>query len=299
MAGPNSPIGSRRRLGAELRRLRNLTGLTLDDVAERMTCSTSKISRLETGKGIPKVPDVRELMRIYGVDSDTEQDLLLRLVRDGREHGWWEPLTDGVQPERYMMDFPGRYAALENDATTVRSFDITLVHGLLQTEDYMRAVIAPVLPHHSAHEIDRLVELRLKRQEALRRAHPAPLVMVAVVDEAVLNRSVGRSRVMVDQLRHLLEFSHLSNVTIRVLPFDAGILRAHAGHFVLLEIPADLGSDVVYIEGHAGESFLDNESDVDLYKEVLLDAQRSALDPEESSEVIERYLVKHRQMVGL
>jgi transcriptional regulator with XRE-family HTH domain len=88
MAAPNSPIGSRRRLGAELRRLRAKAGLTLDEVAEQMTCSTSKISRLETGKAIPKVPDISELMRIYGVTSDTERDMLLRLVRDGRQHGW-------------------------------------------------------------------------------------------------------------------------------------------------------------------------------------------------------------------
>ncbi|MCX6463322.1 MAG: helix-turn-helix transcriptional regulator, partial [Pseudonocardiales bacterium] len=96
MATPQSPIGSRRRLGAELKRLRSRTGMTLDEVAELMTCSTSKISRLETGKGVPKVPDVSELMRIYGVTSDTEREMLLRLVRDGRQHGWWEPLTDGV-----------------------------------------------------------------------------------------------------------------------------------------------------------------------------------------------------------
>src|SRR5438270_5441947 len=96
MATTQSPLGSRRRLGAELRRLRTRSGLTLDDVAIRMTCSTSKISRLETGKGIPKIPDVQELIRIYGVSSDTEREMLLRLVHDGREHGWWEPLVVGL-----------------------------------------------------------------------------------------------------------------------------------------------------------------------------------------------------------
>ena len=114
MAAPQSPIGSRRRLGAELRRLRGKAGLTLDEVADLMTCSTSKISRLETGKGIPKMPDIRELIRIYGVTSDTEQDMLLRLVRDGRQPGWWEPLTEGVHSERFVLDYPGRYAALHH-----------------------------------------------------------------------------------------------------------------------------------------------------------------------------------------
>src|SRR3954463_15110000 len=116
MGAPQSPIGSRRRLGAELRRLRTKAGLTLDEVAEQMTCSTSKISRLETGKGIPKLPDVRELMRIYGVVVDAERDMLLRLPRPGREHGWWEPLTEGLTPERFVMDVPSRYPALETGA---------------------------------------------------------------------------------------------------------------------------------------------------------------------------------------
>jgi transcriptional regulator with XRE-family HTH domain len=289
MAAPQSPVGSRRRLGAELRRLRLKTGLTLDDVAELMTCSTSKISRLETGKGIPKVPDVRELMRIYGVTSDTERDMLLRLVRDGRQHGWWEPLTDGVAPERFVMDSPGRYAALENDAKAVRSFDVVLVHGLLQTEEYTRTVLSILLPHHSAEEVDRLVELRLKRQEALRRTDRSPLELVAVLDEAVLPRAVGGAGAWAAQLEHLLEMSELPTVTIRVLPFSSGMLRAHFGQFVLLDIPEELGSDVVYIEGQAGETYLDMKAEVDTYKEVFDDVLRHSLSLEESRQVINRY----------
>lgn len=292
MSAPQSPIGSRRRLGAELRRLRLKTGLTLDDVAERMTCSTSKISRLETGKGLPKVPDVRELMRIYGVTSDTEQDMLLRLVKDGRQHGWWEPLTEGVAPERYVMDSPGRYAALESDATAVRSFDITVVHGLLQTADYARAVLTALLPQHLPAEIDRLVRLRLLRQQALHRAAPRPLELLAILDEAVLRRPVGGAATMHAQIQHLLDMTERPTVTVSVLPFGTDILRAHSGHFVLLEIPRELGSDVVYIEGHAGETYLDAESDVDLYQDVLADARRHAMSPDESRAELRRYLDK-------
>jgi transcriptional regulator with XRE-family HTH domain len=289
MAAPQSPIGSRRRLGAELRRLRGKAGLTLDEVADLMTCSTSKISRLETGKGIPKMPDIRELIRIYGVTSDTEQDMLLRLVRDGRQPGWWEPLTEGVHPERFVLDYPGRYAALENDAAMIRSFDTTMVHGLLQTEEYARAVVTASLPHHSTLEIDRLVELRLKRQEALRRTEPAPLELLAVLDEAVLPRAVGGAPAMAAQLEHILEMSELPTVTVQVLPFAKGMLRAHLGHFVLLEIPEELGSDVVYVEGHAGETYLNAVSDVDLYKEVFGDVLRHAASRAESRKIIERY----------
>jgi len=292
-AATQSPIGARRRLGAELRRLRTRAGLTLDDVAVRMTCSTSKISRLETGKGVPKVPDVSELMRIYGVVSDAERDLLLRLVHEGREHGWWETFTEGVQPERHFLDRPGRYASLESDARRVRCFDFTAVHGLLQTEDYMRAVLSRLLVHHSADDLDRLVALRQRRQQALRRRVPRPLEVVAVMDEVVLRRPVGGPEVMAAQLDRLLEVGRLPNVTLRVVPHDAGILRAHAGQFVLLDIPAELGSDVVFVEGHAGDSYLDGADDLDLYREVFADALASALSPAASAELITRYRAGH------
>ena len=292
MAAPQSPIGSRRRLGAELRRLRSKAGLTLDEVAERMTCSTSKISRLETGKGVPKVPDVSELMRIYGVASDTERDMLLRLVHDGREHGWWEPYTDGVQPERHFLDSPSRYTSLENDARTVRCFDLTTVQGLLQTEGYMRAVLRQWLVHHTSEEIDRLVALRLRRQEALQRRDD-PLELTDVIDESVLWRPVGGPGVIAGQLRQLLELAELPNVTIRVLPADAGVVRAHLGHFVLLGIPPELGSDVVYVEGHASNAYLDASADVELYAGVFADALDRALDPASSAAMIHRYLSRH------
>jgi hypothetical protein len=232
-------------------------------------------------------------MRIYGVTSDTERDMLLRLVRDGRQHGWWEPLTEGVQPERFVLDSPWRYAALENDATAIRSFDPTFVHGLLQTEGYARAVLHALLPHHSDDEIDQLVALRVKRQDALFRVDPPPLEVQVVLDEAVLARPVGGTAVMLAQLEHLCEVSALPNVTVRVLPFAASLLRAHHGRFVLLAIPEGLGSDVVYVEGSAGEAYLDQESDVELYREVFADVLRHALPPDESLAAIRRYQRGH------
>ncbi len=292
MAGPQSPIGSRRRLGVELRRLRNDSGFTLDEVAERMTCSPSKISRLETGKGVPKIPDVSELLRIYGVGSAAERELLLRLVHDGREHGWWETYTEGVQPERHFLDSPSRYTSLENDARMVRCFDLTAVHGLLQTEDYMRAVLGQWLLHHTSEEIDRMTALRLRRQQALSRKRD-PLEVVDVVDESVLWRPVGGPAVIAGQLRRLLELTELPNVTIKVLPATTGLLRAHVATFVLLGIPTELGSDVVFMEGQAGNAFLDARPDIELYEEVFADALDRALSPTDSIGMIHRYLAHH------
>ena len=276
----SGPAGPRRRLGAELRRLRSSAGLHLDQVAVRLGCSASKISRLETGKGIPKPADVRRLVEIYGVTADTERDMLLRLVRESRTEGWWQPYTDGVAPERFFLDEPGRYAALETDAVALRSFDFGTLHGLLQTADYARAVLSAQLPHHSSHEIGQLVELRRRRQDRLDGADP--LRLTAVIDESVLHREVGGPDVMAAQMRHLLDLMALPHVVVRVLPFTAGVHRSHMGHFMLLEIPDDLGSDLVYIEGHAGETFLEAESDVDLYRDVFDDALRRSMGVEAS-----------------
>ena len=280
----SGPAGPRRRLGTELRKLRNGAGLHLDEVAQALGCSTSKVSRLETGKGVPKASDVRQLIRLYGRTADDERETLLQLVRDSRAEGWWTTYTEGVQPERFFLDGPGRYAALETDATGLRSFDYGILHGLLQTPEYARAVLSLQLPQHPTHEIDQLVELRMRRQEALYR--PNPLRLTAVVDEAGLMRTVGGPDVMAGQMRHLLDLMELPNVVIQVLPFAAGLLRAHLGHFMILEIPPALGSDLVYIEGHAGATLLELESDVDLYAEVFADALARSHEPGESAELV-------------
>jgi Domain of unknown function (DUF5753) len=188
---------------------------------------------------------------------------------------------------------PGRYPSLENDAHTVRSFDLTILHGLLQTEEYYRSVVAPLLPRQTTEAVEQLVALRLRRQEALSRLTPRPLEMIAVIDEVVLQRPVGGHAVMAAQLDRLLETAQLPNVTLRVLPFAVGILRAHAGHFVLLDIPAELGSDVVFIEGHAGDTYLDTESDLQLFNDVFADVLDSSLSPDDSAAVIARYGARH------
>lgn len=288
----HGPAGPRRRLGAELRRLRGNADLTLDEVAVRMTCSTSKISRLETGKGIPKLPDVNELIRIYGVTADPEREMLHRLVAEGRSQGWWESYTDGMSVERFMLDQPNRYPALETDAVVVRAFDFSALHGLLQTEDYTRAVMRAFLPRHGSWEIERLVTMRQQRQSALV-AGPDPMRLSVVVDESVLCRRVGSPAVMDAALGHVLTMGDRPNVTIRVLSFEYGMHRAHAGSFVLLDIPQTLGSDVVYIEGHAGDTYLEHRSDVERYDAVFADVSAVALDEAESRSVIEDYRARY------
>lgn len=296
MAEAHGPAGPRRRLGSELRRLRNEARLHLEDVARELDCSTSKISRLENGKGIPKLPDVRELLRIYGVESEATRDSLLGLAREGRQQGWWEPYTEGVQAERFVLDAPGRYPALETEAIAVRLFTSMIVPGLLQTADYAREMLTAILPHHRRPEIERLIDLRLERQSALRRAE-SPLQLSAVIDEALLHRVVGSPALMCGQLEAILEKSELANVEVRVLAFDAGFHRAHLGQFTLLELREPL-DDIVYIEGHGGDSYLDSADDVKLYKEVFSDVVSKALPPRESAALVAEYLPRYRQGRG-
>jgi transcriptional regulator with XRE-family HTH domain len=291
MPTAQGPAGPRRRLGVELRQLRRRADLQLVEVARELDCSASKISRLENGKGIPRMPDVVALMRLYGVTDEERRERLTRLVHESREQGWWERYTDGVQAERFVMNAPARYTALETEAVRVRSFEVSWVHGLLQVPDYSRAVLAALLPDRTAEEVERLVELRRRRQEALTKRTP-PLELEVVLDESVLSRVVGSPAVMAAQLGDLRARSTLPNVTVRVLPFAIGLHRAHAGPFQILEFPDQVGADVVFIEGPAGDTY-ENESDVDLYKDVLADVADRALDPGPSREIVRRYEIQH------
>ena len=286
------PTGARRRLGAELRRLRGNAGLKLEDVARELACSTSKISRLENGKGVPRSADVEALLGVFGVVAEVETDMLRRLVTQSRTRGWWEPFTEGLRTERYVLPAPGRYTAVETDATGIDAFDLAVLHGLLQTPDYAQAVLRSRLPGHAAWEIDQLVHLRRRRHEALT-ADP-PLRLHSVVDEGVLARATGGPAVMADQLDRLLELTRLSSVNLLVLPFSAGVGRAHAGRFAVLEIPAELGSDLVHTEGHAGETFLDGVEDLATFRTVLTGLRADALTPEESDRMIAHYRDVHR-----
>jgi len=291
MATTQGPAGPRRRLGAELRRLRRNADLHLDAVARTLDCSASKISRLENGKGIPKMPDILELIRIYGVTADAEREMLLRLARESREHGWWEEFTEGVPPERFVLDAPGRYPALESEAVGIRSLSTAVLHGLLQTTDYARGVLSANLPQHTPAEISRLVELRIQRQQALVRSED-PVELSAVIDEAMLLRVVASPEVMAAQLRRLLELGRLPTVSIRVLPFSAGFHRSLSGQFTILELAEPL-VDVVYIEGHSGDTYLDNDSDVWLFKNLFADASARSLDRADSAELIKHCLDRY------
>jgi transcriptional regulator with XRE-family HTH domain len=260
----------RRRLGAELRALREKAGLTIDEVAKALECSVSKVSRLETGQGIPYRRDVRDLLDRYGITDPGRRDRLMRWVREGNRQGWWDDFSDVLAPDPedpLRPDNLSRYVALEQDASEVRSYEAIVVHGLLQTEDYARAVLN-TLSTADRDATNRLVELRMRRQWRLY-AEEDPLILQVVLDEAVLYRSVGGPKVMQAQLARLLTDAQRPNITLRVLPFSVGAHRSVSGSFVVLAFADTDDNDLVYIESHVGDLYLEKEHDVDVYEELF------------------------------
>lgn len=278
MSVRQSPTLRRKRLGIELRRLREDAELTIEEVAKHLGCSDSKVSRIETGKGTARRRDVARMLDLYGVTDETQRDLLLTIVKEAQQKGWWTDYED-VLPARFET-----YIGLEAEAATVRSYDQALVPGLLQTTEYARSVIQETR-RVGADEVERLVALRMKRQELLTREDD-PLELWTVLDEAALHRTIGGRPAMRDQLHRLLELTELANVTIQVLPYDKGAHAGLGGSFSIIELPEPTGHEVVYIDCPAGNIYLEKAKDVRWHTRVFDHLRAAALDPKESAAFI-------------
>lgn len=276
MARGSSPTLRKRRLVSELRRLREAADLTIEDVAARLECSASKISRIETGRVGVTPRDVRDMLSAYGADQPTV-DELVQLAREARRRAWWDEFGDIA---------PGRYVGFEADAESVRAYQGLMVPGLLQCEAYTRALIRGVLPDAAPAEVDRRVALRKARQALL--LEDDPLRLHVVVDEAALRRLVGGPEVMAEQLRRLVESGGLPNITVQVVSFEAGGHAALDGPFVILTFPEQSDSDVVYLESTRGDVYLEQPSDVARYSDMFARLSAESLDPAASSALIGR-----------
>lgn len=267
MARGNSPTVRRRRLASELRRLREASQLTIDEVGEKLECSASKISRIETGHVGVTPRDVRDMLELYAIDED-QREALVQLSREARKKGWWHA---------YNEVFTGSFVGLESDASALHTFQALLVPGLLQTEDYMRAVIKAIRPDHGEDEVNKRVAGRVARQRMLTDSQPPEYW--AIIDEAVLHRTVGGPAIMRAQLLRLMEVSDLPHVTLQVVPFGSG---AHAGlenPFLILCFPEPADPDVVYVENTTSGSYLEEPSDVYRYTLMFDHLRASALNP--------------------
>jgi len=272
-----TPTVRLRRLAAELRSLRASSGLTRDEVVERTGINVATMYRIEHARVRPQTRTLRTLLDLYGVERD-QQGELVALLRDARERGWLHAYQSEL-PEQYMT-----FIGFEGEARSSWNYESLFVPGLLQTEDYSRAVITGTLPFASREEVERRVEVRMERREVLRNENP--LELWGIVDEAALRRQVGGHTIMRAQLRQLLEATELSNVTLQVIPFDAGAHAGMADSFVFLQFAEEAIPDVVSVETMAGELFLEAESDIRRYKLVFEHLRAVAASPDASRSLI-------------
>lgn len=278
MSDSQSPTVRRRRLGMELRRLREASGLMIEDVAKHLECSMSRVSRIETGKSVARIRDVRDMLDLYEVADDGQRDQLLTLAKEAQQRGWW------TEYESVLSAGLDTYVGLEASAASIRSFQTHLVPGLLQTEEYSRALIKVGRPTESPANIDRMISLRRRRQSML--AESGVLEMWAVLDEAVLRRPIGGNSVMRAQLARLLEADELPSVTIQVLPFTRGAHPGLGGAFTIIGFPDPTDLDVVYVDSPAGNIFLEKDKDVRRHTTWFDHLRAAALPPDESNEFI-------------
>lgn len=259
-ASAGGPTVLRILLGAQLRRLREGRRISLEEAGNVIRASHSKISRLETGRVGFKDRDIVDLLTFYGVTDQAERDALRALASRANSPGWWHDYSD-VLPSWFEA-----YVGLEEAASQIRAYEVQFVPGLLQTGDYARAV-SMLGAHASEREIDRRVSLRLARQVILTR--PEPPNFWAVLDEAVLRRPIGGAATMRAQLTHLIELSQRPNVTIQIIPFQAGGHAAAGGPFSVLRFAEYDLPDVVYLEQLSSALYLDKQEVVDGYLAVM------------------------------
>jgi transcriptional regulator with XRE-family HTH domain len=261
------PTVRSRRVGAELRRLRENAGMTTAQAADVLACSAAKISRIENGIVTVRVVDLRLLLGHYGVADPDHSQYLERLARESNKQGWWQSYSDNIPP--YYADFLG----LEADATYIKTWEPTSIPGLLQTTDYARAVMlanpALISPNH----LDKFLTIRRERQARL--TGDTSVRLDAVIWEPALLTTMGDEEVHQGQLRWLLELAERPNISLQVLPVDAGDHASMSCSFVLFSFRFEMTVNTVFLENLTSCQYLEKEDDLRGYT-LVFDALRSA-----------------------
>jgi transcriptional regulator with XRE-family HTH domain len=278
----NSPTVLRIVIGTQLRRLREAHGITRETAGDRIRASHAKISRLELGRVGFKERDVTDLLALYGVTDEEQLARVMDLMRQANTRGWWQQHSD-VLPTWFE-----NYLRLEQVAKVIRTYQVQFVPGLIQNEEYARAVIQHGHRARTEFEIERRVQLRMDRQKMLHQAD-APHLW-AVIDEAALTRPFGPPRVMRAQIEHLLEVSSAPNIDIQVLPFHSGAHAAAGGSFTILRFAEPDLPDVVYLEQLTSAVYLDKRSDVEDYVMIMERISVQAETPTRSQATLRRLL---------
>lgn len=270
-----SPKVRRRRLGLELRQLREHANLTIDQVARRLEVSDSKISRIENGQVSATPRDVRDMATLYGVTGQRMENLK-QLARETREKTLFSQYGDMLTT----------FAEFEVEASTVLSFSPMVLPGLFQTPDYARAIIRGIRYDLPPEEIDRRLEFRMKRQARL--AETTPPQLWTIIDEAILHRIIGDPTIMHHQLKSLVETARLPHVTLQILPFTAGAHPGLDGSFLVFRFPEPTDRDVIYFEHTEYEHYVDDPDAITLYISMFEQIRAAALNPDDSIDLLTR-----------
>ena len=273
----HTPTVRLRRLAAELRRLRSSGGLTREDVTHCTGINTATLYRIETARVRPQQRTLISLLDLYKV-TQPQRDEIIALSKGAEAQGWLRPYHSEL-PEEYTA-----YISFEAEARAVRNYESLFIPGLLQTENYARAVIRGGLTSATTREIEQRVQARMERQAVLTKE--AAIQLWAIIDEAALHRMNGGPDVMREQMEHLLTAAAEPNVTLQVIPFSAGSHPGMPGSFVLTSFPDADDPEIVYIDSMAGDLFLEAEADVRRYGAIFDTLRAVALSPDDSASLI-------------
>jgi transcriptional regulator with XRE-family HTH domain len=270
--GVQSPTVRRRRLGQELRQLREDAGLTIEEVAQRLEVSPAKISRIETGRVGVRPRDVADLLDQYEIQGTHRSNLLI-LTREARQQSWWHSYSD------VLSEGTDIWVGLETEAEAIRVYQIEVIPGLLQTREYASALLHAHYRLETSDEIERRVKLRMARQQLVIEQNKSSIW--AVLDEAVLRRRIGPPELMQSQYRRLLELSEGNNITIQILPLDTAVFTGVPGGFAIMRLPPP-DPEVVGIEYASGVLYLERSEDVAVHAQLFDRLIATATGPEES-----------------
>ena len=285
MVGTGSPTVRRRELGALLRKLRTDRHLKIEDVARQVEFSPSKISRMETGHRGASARDIRDLCDLYGVEDD-ERGHLIELANEGKRRAWWLPLRLPYSD----------YVGLEAEAVTISDYGLGGMPGLLQTPDYAKAILQAAVPSWVPEIVEQRVRGRIARQQLL--SGPNAPQFDAVIDESVLHRIVGSPVVMHAQLTKLLDVSEFSNVSLGVIPFEAGALPSGNNKFIILAFGSQTIADVVFVEGLTGDLYLDDPEEVEVYNLTFRSLRELAGTAEKTRAMIASMIRAYEAQIG-
>lgn len=273
----HTPTVRLRRLAAELRRLRGAADMSREVASAQTGINYATLYRIETARARPQMRTLATLLTLYGVATE-QRDYLTILCREAAEQGWLRPYHSDL-PEEYTA-----YISFEAEAAGVRNYESLFIPGLLQTEEYARAVIRGGLPMASQQEVEDRVQARIERQQVLIKDNP--LKLWAIVDEAALRRLAGGKRVMRVQLQRLVEAVAEPHITLQIIPFSSGAHAGMPGAFVLIDFSDPMDTDLIYIDSMAGDLFLESDADIKRYTSIFDNLRAVALSPDDSATTI-------------